>query len=133
MSYAVKQSSALYGPFRDAAQSTPRFGDRKSYQMDAANSREALIEAQLDWEEGADILMVKPALSNLDLIARLYDHFSCPIAAYQVSGEYAMIKAAAERGFIDERAVVLESLTAIKRAGASLIDTYYAKTVLPWL
>lgn len=133
MSYAVKQASAFYGPFRDAAQSAPQFGDRKSYQMDAANAREAIVEADLDWEEGADILMVKPAMSNLDLIRALYERFHCPIAAYQVSGEYAMIKAAAARGWLDERAVALESLTAIKRAGAGLIITYFAKAAAQWL
>lgn len=126
LSYAVKYASSFYGPFREAAESAPQFGDRKSYQMDPANSREALREAALDVEEGADILMVKPALPYLDVIAALAGEFDQPIAAYQVSGEYAMIKAAAAKGWLDETAAMLESLTAIKRAGADLILTYYA-------
>lgn len=126
LSYAVKYASSFYGPFREAAESAPQFGDRKSYQMDPANSREALREAALDVEEGADILMVKPALPYLDVIAALAGEFDQPIAAYQVSGEYAMIKAAAARGWLDETAAMLESLTAIKRAGADLILTYFA-------
>jgi porphobilinogen synthase len=126
LSYAVKYASGLYGPFRDAAGSTPQFGDRRSYQMDPANAREAMREAELDLVEGADMLMVKPALSNLDVIARLRNAFTVPIAAYQVSGEYAMIKAAAERGWLDETRVVDESLTAIRRAGADVILTYFA-------
>ena len=127
MSYAVKYASAFYGPFRDAAECAPQFGDRRSYQMDPANSREALREATLDVEEGADILMVKPALSCLDIISRLHDEFDLPVAAYQVSGEYAMIKAAAERGWIEEERVMEESLISIRRAGADIILTYFAK------
>jgi porphobilinogen synthase len=126
LSYAVKYASGLYGPFRDAAESTPQFGDRKSYQMDPANAREALREAELDLGEGADMLMVKPALSNLDVIARVRAASNVPVAAYQVSGEYAMIKAAAERGWIDEARVVDETLVAIRRAGADVILTYFA-------
>ncbi|MEW6209533.1 MAG: porphobilinogen synthase [Acidobacteriota bacterium] len=129
MSYAVKYASAFYGPFREAAQSAPQFGDRRGYQMDAANSREAMREAQLDAEQGADILMVKPALPYLDIIRAVRERFDLPVAAYQVSGEYAMIKAAALRGWIDEDRVVMESLTAIKRAGADIILTYYAREV----
>ncbi len=127
MSYAVKYASAFYGPFRDAAECAPQFGDRRSYQMDPANSREALREATLDVEEGADILMVKPALAYLDIISRLHDEFDLPVAAYQVSGEYAMIKAAAEKGWIDGEKVMAESLLAIRRAGADIILTYFAK------
>jgi porphobilinogen synthase len=127
MSYAVKYASSFYGPFRDAAESAPAFGDRRSYQMDPANSREALREAALDVEEGADILMVKPALPYLDVIVQLAGEFDLPLAAYQVSGEYAMLKAAAEKGWLDEEAVMLESLLSIKRAGADLILTYFAK------
>jgi porphobilinogen synthase len=127
MSYAVKYASSFYGPFRDAAESAPAFGDRRAYQMDPANAREALREAALDAEEGADILMVKPALPYLDIIAQLAAEFDLPLAAYQVSGEYAMIKAAAQNGWLDETAVMLESLLAIKRAGADLILTYFAK------
>ncbi|MDA8163014.1 MAG: porphobilinogen synthase [Desulfobacteraceae bacterium] len=127
MSYAVKYASAFYGPFRDAAESTPQFGDRKSYQMDPPNQREALREATLDLEEGADIIMVKPAMSYLDIIHLLRQEFTLPIAAYQVSGEYSMIKAAAMNGWIDESRVVEESLTGIRRAGADVIITYFAK------
>ena len=127
LSYAVKYASALYGPFRDAAQSTPQFGDRRSYQMDPANGREALRELALDLGEGADMVMVKPALTNLDVIAAVRAACDVPVAAYQVSGEYAMIKAAAERGWIDEDRLVVESLTAIRRAGADLVLTYYAE------
>lgn len=127
MSYAVKYASAFYGPFRDAADCAPQFGDRRSYQMDPANSREALREATLDVEEGADILMVKPAVAYLDIIARLHDEFDLPIAAYHVSGEYAMIKAAAEKGWIDGERVMAETLLAIRRAGADIILTYFAK------
>ncbi|MBM9536983.1 porphobilinogen synthase [Desulfobulbus alkaliphilus] len=127
MSYAVKYASAFYGPFRDAADCAPQFGDRRSYQMDPANSREALREATLDVEEGADILMVKPALAYLDIISRLHDEFDLPVAAYQVSGEYAMIKAAAEKGWIDGERVMAETLIAIRRAGADIILTYFAK------
>ncbi len=127
MSYAVKYASAFYGPFREAAECAPACGDRRAYQMDPANAREALREAALDVEEGADILMVKPALPYLDIVAQLAGEFDLPIAAYQVSGEYAMIKAAAQKGWLNEEAVMLESLTAIKRAGADLILTYFAK------
>ncbi|MGI6657310.1 MAG: porphobilinogen synthase [Desulfobulbus sp.] len=129
MAYSVKYASAFYGPFRDAAESTPQFGDRRGYQMDPANSREALREATMDVDEGADILMVKPALAYLDIITRLRDEFDLPIAAYQVSGEYAMIMAAAEKGWIDGPAVIMESLLSIHRAGADIILTYFAKEV----
>jgi len=127
MSYAVKYASAFYGPFRDAAACAPQHGDRKSYQMDPANVREALREATLDVEEGADILMVKPAMAYLDVISRLRDEFDLPIAAYHVSGEYAMIKAAAANGWIDGEKVMYESLLSIRRAGADIIITYFAK------
>jgi porphobilinogen synthase len=127
MSYAVKYASAFYGPFRDAADCAPQFGDRRGYQMDPANSREALREATLDVEEGADILMVKPAVAYLDIISKLRDEFDLPIAAYHVSGEYAMIKAAAEKGWIDGDRVMAETLLSIKRAGADIIITYFAK------
>ena len=133
MSYAVKYASAFYGPFRDAVDSTPAFGDRKTYQMDPANRREALREAELDVQEGADMLLVKPALPSLDILAELRQLHDVPLAAYQVSGEYAQIKAAAERGWLDETKVVLESLTAIKRAGADLIVSYYAAQAAEWL
>lgn len=129
MSYAVKYASAFYGPFRDAADCAPQFGDRRSYQMDPANSREALREATLDMEEGADILMVKPAMPYLDVIRLLSQEFTLPIAAYQVSGEYAMIKAAVAQGWLDEEKVALESLLSIRRAGADVIITYFAKDV----
>jgi porphobilinogen synthase len=127
MSYAVKYASAFYGPFRDAADCAPQFGDRRSYQMDPANAREALREATLDVDEGADILMVKPAVAYLDIISRLKDEFDLPVAAYHVSGEYAMIKAAAEKGWIDGDRVMAETLLSIKRAGADIILTYFAK------
>jgi len=127
MSYAVKYASSFYGPFRDAADCAPQQGDRSSYQMDPANSREALREASLDVEEGADILMVKPGMPYLDIIRMLRDEFDLPIAAYQVSGEYAMLKAAAERGWLDGERVMLESLLAFRRAGADIILTYFAK------
>jgi porphobilinogen synthase len=133
MAYAVKYASAFYGPFRDAAESPPQFGDRKTHQMDAANTREALREAALDVAEGADILMVKPALAYLDVIRAVRESFPYPVAAYNVSGEYAMVKAAGARGWIDERAVTMEMLTSIKRAGADLILTYFAKEVAAWL
>ena len=133
MSYAAKYASAFYGPFREAAQSAPAFGDRRGYQMDPANAREALREVELDVEEGADIVMVKPAMAYLDVIRRVRDRVDLPLAAYNVSGEYAMIKAAAERGWIDEKAIVLELLTGIKRAGADLILTYFAPAVARWL
>jgi porphobilinogen synthase len=126
MSYAVKYASGFYGPFREAAQSAPQFGDRRGYQMDPANAREAMREAELDYQQGADMLMVKPALPYLDIIRAVRERFDLPIAAYQVSGEYAMIKAAARLGWIDEERVALESLTSIKRAGADIILTYFA-------
>ncbi len=129
MSYAVKYSSAFYGPFRDAADSAPSFGDRRTYQMDPANRREAFREADFDKEEGADILMVKPALSYLDIIRDLRNHYNVPVACYNVSGEYAMVKAAGEKGWIDEEKVMMESLLSMKRAGADLIITYFAKDV----
>jgi porphobilinogen synthase len=129
MSYSVKYCSAFYGPFREAADSAPKFGDRRSYQMDPANSREALREAYLDIEEGADIIMVKPAMPYLDIIKMLRTEFNHPVAAYQVSGEYAMIKAAAKLGWLDEERILWESLISIKRAGADLIITYFAKKV----
>ena len=127
MSYAVKYASAFYGPFREAADSAPAFGDRRAYQMDAANAREALREAELDYAEGADILMIKPATVFLDILRLVRDRFDLPLAAYHVSGEYALIKAAAQNGWIDERRVMLETLTSIKRAGADIILTYYAR------
>jgi porphobilinogen synthase len=127
MSYTAKYASAFYGPFRDALNSAPKFGDKKTYQMNPANSKEALIEADLDAEEGADFLMVKPALAYLDIIKLLNDNYSLPIAAYNVSGEYSMIKAAGERGWIDSERAMMESLTSIKRAGAKVILTYFAK------
>jgi len=129
MSYAAKYASSFYGPFREAADSAPKFGDRKSYQMDLANSREALREIRLDIEEGADIIMIKPALPYLDIIHQARQTFDLPIAAYNVSGEYAMIKAAARQGWLEEEKVILEALTCIKRAGADLILTYFAKQV----
>ncbi|MBS1787758.1 MAG: porphobilinogen synthase [Acidobacteria bacterium] len=130
LSYAVKYASAFYGPFREAADSAPQFGDRRSYQMDPPNVREALREAELDVQQGADMLMVKPALAYLDVIHAVREHFNLPLAAYQVSGEYAQIKAAGQLGWIDEERVMMESLIAIKRAGADLILTYFAKDVL---
>jgi porphobilinogen synthase len=133
MSYAAKYASAFYGPFRQAAESAPQFGDRRSYQMDAANSDEALREVELDLAEGADIIMVKPAMAYGDIIRRVKDRFGVPVAAYNVSGEFAMVKAAAERGWIDEQRITLEILTGIKRAGADLILTYFAKDVAKWL
>ncbi len=133
MSYAAKQASAFYGPFRVAADSSPQFGDRRGYQMDPANAREALREIEADIEEGADIVMVKPALPNLDLIARARERFDLPLAAYNVSGEYAMVKAAAAAGYLDERLATLELLTAIRRAGADIIITYHAKEAARWL
>ena len=133
MSYSVKYSSAFYGPFRDAAESTPQFGDRRSYQMDSANRIEAFREAELDIAEGADIIMVKPALPYLDIIRDLKNTYQMPLAAYNVSGEYSMLKAAINNGWLDEERVVLEALTSIKRAGADLILTYFAKDVAKWL
>jgi porphobilinogen synthase len=133
LSYAAKYCSGFYGPFREAAQSAPQFGDRRSYQMDPANAREALKEVAMDLEEGADMVMVKPALPYLDIIRRVRDAFDVPVGAYNVSGEYAMIKAAAERGWLDEQRVVLETLTSIERAGADFILTYHAKDAARWL
>ncbi|MDX2193885.1 MAG: porphobilinogen synthase [Gemmatimonadales bacterium] len=133
LSYTAKYASALYGPFRDALASAPRFGDKKTYQMDPANAREALRELALDEQEGADIVMVKPALAYLDVIALLRDHTTLPVAAYHVSGEYAMLKAAGANGWIDERKAALEHLLAMRRAGADLILTYYAREAARWL
>lgn len=133
MAYAAKFASAFYGPFREAAESTPQFGDRHAYQMDPANAREALREVALDAAEGADMLMVKPAGAYLDIISAVRARYELPLAAYQVSGEYAMIKAAAQNGWIDERRAALESLIAIKRAGADMIISYYAKDAVRWL
>jgi porphobilinogen synthase len=133
VAYSAKFASAFYGPFREAAGSTPAFGDRRSYQMDPANSDEAVREALLDVEEGADMVMVKPALPYLDVIRRVKDATRVPVAAYNVSGEYAMVKAAAAAGYLDEQATVLESLTAIRRAGADVVITYHAKDVARWL
>jgi porphobilinogen synthase len=133
MSYAVKYASAYYGPFRDAAHSAPQFGDRKTYQMDPANAREALREAESDVIEGADILMVKPAMAYMDIIRAVKQNFDLPVAAYNVSAEYSMVKAAAEKGWIDERAVALEMLIGLKRAGADMILTYFAKDAARWL
>jgi porphobilinogen synthase len=133
MSYAAKFASAFYGPFREAAESAPHFGDRRSYQMDAANADEALREVALDIAEGADIVMVKPALAYLDILHRVKKEFGLPTAAYAVSGEYSMVKAAAARGWIDERAVTLESLLAMRRAGADILITYAATEVARWL
>jgi porphobilinogen synthase len=133
LAYAAKYASSFYGPFREAAGSTPEFGDRRGYQMDHGNVREALREIETDIEEGADIVMVKPALSYLDVLSRARQRFDHPICAYNVSGEYAMVKAAASNGWLDERAVVLEILTAIKRAGADFIITYHAKDAARWL
>ncbi|MFZ2960439.1 MAG: porphobilinogen synthase [Candidatus Ozemobacteraceae bacterium] len=126
MAYSAKFASSFYGPFREAAHSAPQFGDRRTYQMDVANAREAITEMELDFDEGADILMVKPAMSSLDIIRVARDRFPCPLAAYQVSGEYSMIKAAAANGWLDEKAVMMESLLTIRRAGADLILTYFA-------
>ncbi|MBM7855572.1 porphobilinogen synthase [Desulfohalotomaculum tongense] len=133
MSYSAKYASAYYGPFREAAGSAPQFGDRKAYQMDPANGDEALRETWLDIEEGADIVMVKPGLAYMDILRRIKDEFGYPTAVYNVSGEYAMIKAAAQRGWVDEKRVVMETLTAFKRAGADIIITYHAKDAARWL
>jgi porphobilinogen synthase len=133
IAYSAKFASAFYGPFRDAADSAPAFGDRRSYQMDPPNAREAVREALLDAQEGADVVMVKPALAYLDVIARVRDAVRLPVAAYNVSGEYAMIKAASAAGYLDERAAVLEALTGIRRAGADIVITYHAKDVASWL
>jgi porphobilinogen synthase len=133
LAYAAKYASAFYGPFREAAESAPAFGDRRSYQMDPANAREALLEVELDVEEGADIVMVKPALPYLDVLRRVRETTKLPVAAYSVSGEYAMIKAASQNGWLDERTAVLEALTGVKRAGADIIVTYHAPDVARWL
>jgi porphobilinogen synthase len=133
IAYSAKYASAYYGPFREAAESTPGFGDRRGYQMDPANANEAVREARLDLEEGADVVMVKPATPYLDVIRRIKDELGAPVAAYQVSGEYSAIKAAGQNGWIDERAAALETLTGIRRAGADLIFTYYAKEAAEWL
>ncbi|REK75916.1 porphobilinogen synthase [Paenibacillus paeoniae] len=133
LSYSVKYASAFYGPFRDAAHSAPQFGDRKTYQMDPANSREALREAESDVAEGADMLMVKPALSYLDIVKTLKEQFDLPVVAYNVSAEYSMVKAAAANGWVDERSIVLEKLISMKRAGADMIITYHAKDAVRWL
>jgi porphobilinogen synthase len=133
MAYSAKFASAFYGPFREAADSTPQSGDRRGYQMDPANGDEALREVRLDIEEGADVVMVKPALPYLDIVRRVKDATRMPVAAYNVSGEYAMVKAAAAAGYIDERAVVLETLTSIRRAGADIVITYHAKDAARWL
>jgi porphobilinogen synthase len=133
VAYSAKYASAFYGPFREAAGSAPAFGDRRSYQMDSANVREALRECELDLAEGADVLMVKPALPYLDVIRAVRERFDAPVAAYNVSGEYAMVKAAAQAGWMDERQAALESLTAIKRAGADLVFSYWAKDLAQWL
>jgi porphobilinogen synthase len=130
MAYAVKYASGFYGPFREAANSAPSFGDRRAYQMDPPNAREAMREAELDYSEGADILMVKPATVYLDILKMVRDRFDVPLAAYHVSGEYALIKAAAQKGWIDEQRVMLETLTSIKRAGADIILTYYAREAI---
>ncbi len=132
MSYAAKYSSAFYGPFREAAESTPQFGDRRAYQMDPANAREAVYEVELDVSEGADIIMVKPALPYLDIIRRIKDQINLPVAAYNVSGEFSMVKAAGQLGWIDEKKVTMELLTSIKRAGADMIITYFARDVAGW-
>jgi porphobilinogen synthase len=133
LAYAAKYASSFYGPFREAADSPPQFGDRRQYQMDPANAREAVRETALDVEEGADMVMVKPALAYLDIIRRVRDAFDLPVAAYNVSGEYSMVKAAARNGWLDEKKVALEILTAIKRAGADMILTYFAKDAVKWL
>ena len=133
MSYAVKYASAYYGPFRDAADSAPQFGDRRGYQMDPANIREAMKEVELDMEEGADIIMVKPALAYLDVVSRVREKINRPVAVYNVSGEYAMVKAAAKNGWIDEKRIVMESLLCMKRAGADIIISYHAIDVAKWL
>ena len=133
MSYAVKYASGYYGPFRDAADSAPQFGDRRAYQMDPANSREAMKEVELDLAEGADIIMVKPALAYLDVVRQVRDYINRPVAVYNVSGEYAMVKAAAANGWIDEKRIVLETLTSMKRAGADIIITYHAMDAAKWL
>ncbi|HXV19295.1 MAG TPA: porphobilinogen synthase, partial [Candidatus Omnitrophota bacterium] len=132
LSYAVKYASSFYAPFRDAAESAPVFGDRASYQMNGANSKEAIREARIDLEEGADIILVKPALAYGDIIRQIKDRFSCPVGAYSVSGEYSMIKAAAQKGWINEKKIVLETHLGMKRAGADLIVTYWTKDLARW-
>jgi porphobilinogen synthase len=133
IAYSAKYASAFYGPFREAAESAPEFGDRRGYQMDPANASEAVREAKLDLEEGADVLMVKPAVPYLDVISRVKQETGAPVAAYHVSGEYSMLKAAAGNGWLDERQAVLETLTAIRRAGADIVVTYHAKEAAGWL
>jgi porphobilinogen synthase len=133
LAYSAKYASGFYGPFREAAESAPQFGDRRSYQMDPPNAREAMREIEQDINEGADMIMVKPALPYLDVIRRARDRFDLPLVAYNVSGEYAMIKAAGQKGWLDEKRVTMEALTAIKRAGADIIITYHAKEVAKWL
>ena len=133
VAYSAKYASAFYGPFREAADSAPSFGDRRGYQMDPANVREALRECELDVAEGADVIMVKPALPYLDVIRAARERFDLPLAAYNVSGEYAMVKAAAAQGWLDERTAALESLTAIKRAGADIVVSYWTKDLASWL
>jgi porphobilinogen synthase len=133
IAYSAKYASAFYGPFREAAESTPEFGDRRGYQLDPANAEEAVREAKLDLEEGADMLLVKPATPYLDVVRRVKEETGAPIAAYHVSGEYSMLKAAAANGWIDEKAAVLETLTSIRRAGADSVVTYYAKEAAGWL
>jgi porphobilinogen synthase len=133
MSYAAKFASAFYGPFRDAAESPPQFGDRRSYQMDYANAEEALREVALDIDEGADIVMVKPALPYIDILWRVRERFGKPTAVYHVSGEYSMVKTAVEKGIVEERAAVLEIMTALKRAGADIIVTYWARELAEWV
>ena len=133
MSYAAKFASGFYGPFREAAGSTPQFGDRRAYQMDPANAREALREVELDIAEGADMIIAKPAMAYMDIIRQIRDHSALPIAAYNVSGEYAMIKAAAQNGWIDEQRIVMEVLTGLRRAGADMLITYFAPDVALWL
>ena len=133
MGYSAKYASGFYGPFRDAASSTPEFGDRSGYQMDPASSRQAMREIEQDVDEGADVIMVKPALAYLDVVAKARERFDLPLAAYNVSGEYSMIKAAAMKGWLDEQRIVMEVLTSIKRAGADIVITYFAKEVADWL
>jgi len=133
VAYSAKYASAFYGPFREAAGSAPEFGDRRGYQMDAANVREALRECELDLAEGADVIMVKPALPSLDVIRAVRERFDAPLAAYNVSGEYAMVKSAAAKGYVDERQAALESLTAVRRAGADFVISYWTKDLASWL
>ena len=133
MSYSVKYASAYYGPFRDAADSAPHFGDRRGYQMDPANRREAMKEVELDMDEGADIIMVKPALAYLDIVRQVRDRIDRPVAVYNVSGEYAMVKAAAQKGWIDEKRIVMETLLSMKRAGADIIISYHSIDAARWI